>query len=129
MRTSVKIVIYALLFSFNGLNSQTFLNGSFEIHTVSSDQINMTNPAFNGIMANTFAFGTYGDMDVITSGSWGGSAGGQQGSWYVALTGGGTDMFSMRLSAPLVAGTTYTVRFYDRCDAGFASTRILIGQS
>ncbi len=112
----------------NKINSQSFLNGSFEINTVVGDQINMTNPAFNAAMANTFAFGSYGDMDIITSSTWGGG-GAQNGAWYVALTGGGTDAFSMKLAAPLVSGTTYTISFYDRADGGFASTNIQIGQS
>src|SRR5690242_12780899 len=88
-----------VLFFFPGkASSQSFLNGSFESNSVSGDQINMTNAAFNAAMANTFAFGSYGDMDIITSSTWGPP---QSGSWYVALTGGGTDIITLKASAPL----------------------------
>lgn len=53
-----------------------------------------------------------GDMDIITSNAYCGLA--QNGAWYVALTGSGTDAISLKLSSPLSAGQTYTISFYDR---------------
>ncbi|MEI6124662.1 MAG: hypothetical protein WCQ95_13675, partial [Bacteroidota bacterium] len=107
---------------------QTFLNGDFEINTAGGiDQINLTNPAYNAMMANSVAFGSYGDMDIITSAVY--SGGPQSGLWYVALTGGGTDMCSLTLSAPLVLGTSYTISFYDKGDANFVPTPVIIGLS
>lgn len=92
--------------------SQTFLNGSFENNTAGIDQINLSNAAFNGFMANTIAFGSFGDMDIITSATYCGLA--QSGSWYTALTGGGTDAITMELSVPLIAGNSYTITFWDK---------------
>src|SRR3954471_1423316 len=91
---------------------QTVLNGDFENTTASSDQINLSNTAYNSEMANSFSFGSYGDMDIIKSATYCGNA--QSGNWFVAFTGGGTDAISLTLSAPLVAGGSYTVSFYDR---------------
>ena len=78
--------------------AQTFLNGDFEKNSaiIGSDQINLSNPAFNTMMSNTYAFGTYGDMDIINTNTYSGAA--QKGSWFVAFTGGGTDAISMELS-------------------------------
>jgi gliding motility-associated-like protein len=115
------------IFTFS-VYGQSFLNPSFEINTAGTDQINLTNPAFNGMMANTVAFGSYGDMDIITSTTW--CASGHLSNWYVALTGSGTDAFSMRLNvnAPLVAGNSYTISFWDRSCWSF-SPQVEIGQS
>ena len=129
-------IVIALLIGGNSF-AQNLLNGDFEINSCGgTDQINLINSQFDGYMPNTFAFGTWsgggpggGDMDIITSGSWGGSSGGQSGSWYVALTGGGTDMFAMELCAPLVAGTTYTLSYWDRKDASYYSDSTQIGLS
>lgn len=103
----------------NGISAQGFLNGSFENNTAgATDQINLSNAGFNGFMANTNAFGTAGNMDIIRTATWGGS-GAQHLTWYVSLTGNGTDAIAMTLCAPLVAGTTYTISFWDRKDPGY----------
>src|ERR1043165_8564627 len=102
---------FTLSLSFSG-TAQTFLNGDFEINTAGVDQINLSNAAFNGMMSNTIAYGSFGDMDIITSGTW--CSGAQNGLWYTALTGSATDAITMQLSAPLVAGNTYTMSFWDR---------------
>ena len=117
----------AALLSFN-LSAQTFLNGSFENNTAVADLINLSNIDFNAAMSNTTAFGTTGNMDIITSTTWGGGSA-QNGNWYVALTGFGTDMFAMELSTPLVIGASYTISFWDRSDVGFTPTAILVGVS
>ena len=115
--------------------AQTFLNGDFEINTAVNDQINLTNSAFNGFMSNSFAFGDYGgggagggDMDIITSATYCGVS--QNENWYVALTSGGTDAFSLTLSAPLITGHSYTMTFYDRVCASIGmGSPIIIGVS
>ncbi|MEW6468822.1 MAG: PKD domain-containing protein [Bacteroidota bacterium] len=104
-------VFFFFLFCFSG-KAQTFLNGSFENHTATVDQINLSNGAFNAIMANTVAFGSFGDMDIITSATYCGLA--QDRCWYVALTGSTTDAITMELSAPLVTGNSYTISFFDK---------------
>lgn len=119
----------SLLFVSAFCSAQTFLNGSFEVTTAGpGDAINLANAGFNGFMSNTNAYGTTGNMDIIQSGTWGGG-GAQHCKWYVALTGSGTDAITMRLSAPLVTGTTYTISYWDRKDAGFPGFSIQIGLS
>jgi len=109
-------------------NAQNFLNGDFENNSAGGgDQINLSNAAFNSMMPNTTAFGTYGDMDIITSATYSGLA--QSGNWYVAFTGSGTDMIAMQLSAPLVAGNSYTISFYDRGASGYTPYPFQIGLS
>ena len=104
---------------------QSFLNGSFEFNIAGINQINITNSQYNNFMANSFAFGNFngggpngGDMDIITSNAYCGLA--QNGAWYVALTGSGTDAISLKLSTPLTSGQTYTISFYDRFCSGFS---------
>lgn len=106
---------------------QTFLNGDFENHTATSDQINLTNPDYNSMMANSVAYGTYGDMDIISSASYGGLA--QNGTWYVGFTGGLTDAITMELSSPLIAGTTYTLSYWDRAWDSFTADPVRLGVS
>jgi gliding motility-associated-like protein len=118
-----------LIFVTGFCSAQTFLNGSFEVTTSGpGDAINLSNAGFNGFMANTNAYGTTGNMDIIQSGTWGGG-GAQHCKWYVALTGSGTDAITMRLSAALVTGTTYTISYWDRKDPGFVGFPIQIGLS
>lgn len=109
-------VFLILFFSLSKAFPQAFMNGSFENNSASADQINLSNAAFNAMMANTVAFGSYGDVDIITSSSWGPP---QSGSWYIGLTGGSTDIVTMKLTAPLIAGNTYSIKFWDRGNAGF----------
>jgi gliding motility-associated-like protein len=108
--------------------AQNFLNGSFEINTAVTDQINLGNPAFNGFMSNVNSWGTTPNLDIIRSATWGGG-GAQHCTWYIALTGSGTDAFNMTLSAPLVAGNTYTISYYDRKDGAWPGFPIQIGVS
>ncbi len=99
---------------------QSILNGDFENNFALGDQINITNAQFDNLMMDSNAFGNWngggengGNVDIITSASYCNSAA-QQGSWYIALTGGGTDAISLKLSTPLNTGQTYTLSFYDR---------------
>ncbi len=109
--------------------SQSFLNGDFEKTTApfGVDQINLSNAVFNTMMENTFAFGTYGDVDIINTPTYSGAA--QHGSWFVALTGGGTDKITMELSSALIAGKSYSITFWDKAGAGFQPQPIQIGVS
>ncbi|MFL5763157.1 MAG: gliding motility-associated C-terminal domain-containing protein [Bacteroidia bacterium] len=124
MKHFLRSISLGLIFlSANPFNSgaQTFLNGDFEINTAGTDQINVTNAAFNGFMASTIAYGSYGDMDIIQSATYCGLA--ENGLWYTALTGSSTDAITMQLSAPLVAGTSYTITFWDRgCWGSFSAS-------
>ena len=105
------LMMPAVLLSCSGF-AQTILNGDFEDTPVIINQINMTNADYNTYVANSFAFGTAGNMDIIRTNTFCGYP--QHGTWFVAFTGGGTDAISLTLSAPLVQGNSYTVSYYDR---------------
>lgn len=111
------IALFALAL-LNKSHAQNFLNGNFEVNTAGADQINITNAAFNGFMANTVAFGPSGNMDIINSGTYCGFR--QSGCWYIAFTGLANDAVSMRLSAPLAVGTTYNIAFWDKACVAFS---------
>jgi hypothetical protein len=125
----ISAIFIVPLLSETMVHSQTFLNGNFEKHTVpyGTDEINLSNASFNTKMDNAFAFGTYGDVDIISTANYSGLA--QDGSWFVALTGGGTDIISMELSSPLVKGNAYTITFWDRASNGFTPQPFQIGVS
>ena len=115
--------------SINSVNSQSFLNGDFEktTATIGTDLINLTNADFNSKMESTFAYGSYGDMDIINTATYNGLP--QNGSWFVALTGGGTDAISMELSSKLISGKTYTISFWDRGSSNYQPQPFQLGIS
>jgi gliding motility-associated-like protein len=109
--------------------AQAFINGDFENNTspAGTNQVNLSNASYNAMMANSIAFGSYGDMDIITTAIYDGPP--QSGSWYVAFTGGGSDAISLELTSPLVAGNSYTVSFWDRAPASWIPQPFQIGVS
>ncbi len=107
---------------------QVFLNGNFENNSASGDLINLSNADCNSKLRDVNSFGTYGDVDIIKSSSYGGS-GAQDGSWYLGLTGGGTDIVALTLNAPLIQGKVYTISFYDRKTGSYPVSPIQIGLS
>ena len=108
---------------------QTIINGNFETNTAGSDdQINLSNSASNAMLPYVNSFGSYGDVDIIKSLTYGGS-GAQDKTWYLGITGGGTDIIAMSLTQPLVAGKTYSFSFYDRKHNGYTANPIQIGIS
>lgn len=110
------------------LSAQCFVNGDFENHKATHDEINLSNTAFNGMMPGVTSFGSYGDVDIIRSSDYGGS-GAQSKNWYIALTGGGTDIVSIELTQPLTQGKKYTISFYDRAASGYRANPIQLGLS
>jgi hypothetical protein len=131
MKTIIyKIAVFAIILSrFNSASAQAFLNGDFENNTavIGTDQINLSNANFNANMPSTFAFGTYGDMDIINTTTY--SGGPQKGNWFVAFTGGGTDIISMELTSELIKGKQYTISFWDKAGSGFIAQPFQIGVS
>lgn len=107
---------------------QAFLNGDFEHNSASGDQINMSNDDCNQKIRDLHSFGTYGDVDIIRSSTYG-SSGAQNGTWYLGLTGGGTDIVALSLSDPLLKGKVYSISYYDRKTSGYAVSPIQIGLS
>jgi gliding motility-associated-like protein len=129
----LKRILFTLLFIYiTESRGQTILNGSFENNTAGVDQINLTNVNYNSLMSNSFGFGVLftiqGNIDIITSSTYCG--GPQNGNWFVALTSGGSDAFSLTLSSPLVAGNSYTLSFYDRSGSPYTlGSAVQIGVS
>jgi hypothetical protein len=92
---------------------QKILNGSFEANIANIDRINLNNTSYDSFMYNSRSFGTFPNIDIITSDKYCGFKA-AEGKWYVALTGGGSDALSLKLDSNLVAGYTYTLSFYDK---------------
>jgi hypothetical protein len=110
-------------------NAQTFINGDFELTSATDgvDEINLSNENYNQKMKFSHAFGTYGDMDIISTSTYDGLP--QHGKFFVAFTGGGTDAISMELTEPLKAGENYTISFWDRGSSGYVPQAFQIGIS
>lgn len=125
----MRAIIFILLFLlFQKVYSQNFVNGDFEKTSAVSDQINLSNNTLENMLPGVYAFGSYGDVDIISSGSYGGG-GAKNGRWYIALTGGGTDIVALELSQALVKGQVYKLSFYDRKDSRYLASPIQIGLS
>ncbi len=127
MRRYILIVVMSVCYRVTF--SQNFVNGSFENNTANgTDQINLPNTNLNAMLTGVNAFGSYGDVDIIKSSTYGGG-GAQDKEWYLGITGGGTDIIALSLTAPLVAGKTYSLSFYDRKDNAHPVNHIQIGLS
>lgn len=126
MKSLLKILLF-VLFVNNYAFSQQFTNGSFENNTVTVDQINLSNSDFNSMMSDCNGYGTNGNLDIITSSTYSGGA--NEGDWFIALTGNGTDELSLKLSSPLISGQTYTISFFDKAHTTIAAKPIEIGLS
>jgi hypothetical protein len=123
------LILIGFIFTYSIAGAQTFLNGNFEktTSTLGVDDINLSNDAFNQKMSYSYAFGSYGDMDIISTAIYNGLP--QEGNYFVAFTGGETDAISMELSSPLIPGKSYTISFWDRASSGYAPQPFQIGVS
>src|SRR6187402_2973513 len=101
MKAFVTSTFLFLLFTVFSSSGQSILNGSFENNTAGINQINLSNAAFNSMMPYCTGFGSFGDIDIITTNVYCGLA--QDASWYVAFTGTGSDAIAMSLSSPFLA--------------------------
>lgn len=122
------LILFCLVALVNFCFGQNIINGNFEIHSATYDIINMSNSESNSKLRDIYSFGSYGDVDIIKSTTYGGG-GAQDGTWYLAITGGGTDIIAMTLSQPLVQGKKYTLSFYDRKDNSYPASPVQIGLS
>lgn len=120
----------ALLFTINSIVSpaQTILNGDFENNSATGDLINLSNAECNTKLRDSYSFGSYGDIDIISSSTYGG-AGAQHGKWYIGMTGGSTDVLALKLSSPLTKGRLYNLSFYVRRPSEYQASGIQIGIS
>lgn len=126
MKKKTQLSIFALfcLFLFQ-INAQTFLNGSFETTTASSSCLYAyPNSTFSSIMSNTNAYGSHGQMDILSNtcaiaiaGTVSGIPHGTRAiairaHGYYASTGANRDEVALRLSGPLTVGTPYNLSFW-----------------
>jgi len=126
---NIFLLISLFLFSASSF-AQQLLNGDFENSTASADLINLDNSSFNSYMSDCYAFGYYGNIDIITSTTYC-SIGCESGDWYIALTGSGTDAMSMKINQPLTEGYSYSISFNDRwCNfGGYINHKFVFGLS
>lgn len=87
--------------------------------------------SFDAMMSDCHAFGSADQLDILSSTCGYGTA--ENGTHFVGLAvdinNTLTDGFSMKLSAPLVAGNAYTLSFYNRKDPGYGANLLEIGYS
>ncbi|MEO5675846.1 MAG: carbohydrate binding domain-containing protein [Chitinophagales bacterium] len=126
-------ITVVLLFFYCFCHAQIFLNGSFETTTGSACDYNLSNTTFDSKMSDCFAYGTGNEIDIMSS-CLPYCPGAQSGTYYVAVantTGSTPDGFTMKLSAPLVAGLSYTMSFWDHGDNSmtYQPTPVQIGVS
>lgn len=117
------------LLSSSTLTSQNLLNGGFELNNAACG-INLQNNTFNQTVPFVQAFGAQSEVDVLNGNCGFGAA--AQGSDFIALySNNGSDAVAMQLSAPLEAGKTYTLRFYDKNGLGMnqPQCRVQVGLS
>ncbi|MBI5708498.1 MAG: PEP-CTERM sorting domain-containing protein [Armatimonadetes bacterium] len=92
-------------------SANMILNGDFESNSASGDMYNLSNGGFTSTMSNTTGYGSGGELDIMTTSTYGFAP--QSGSWKVGMaTGIGTDAFSFDLSGSILNGTSYTLSFY-----------------
>lgn len=91
---------------------QAFFNGSFESNLVLNDTINLSNTAFGQKMNFCASFGTQAGLDILTDNYC--FIGSQSGNWFIGMSGGGSDAFSLEVNTNLIQGQLYQISFYDR---------------
>jgi type IX secretion system substrate protein len=109
------IIVYT-----NGQN--LLLNGSFENNLCNpnfSGALNMSNHNYDSLMSYSHSFGSEGNIDICNKGS-GYCGAAENGIWYLGLTSGGTDAFSLELSSSIISGKEYSLQFYTRADSIYA---------
>lgn len=101
-----------ILVTFYSAVGQTFLNGSFENNLILNDTINLSNAAFIQKMPYCGSFGTQAGLDILANNYC--LIGPQSGNWYIGMSGGGSDAFSLEINTNLSLGQLYQISFYDR---------------
>ncbi len=117
------ILTFVFLFCFEQISiAQNFLNGSFEINTSSPCNYNLSNATFTATVSFTVAYGGGGELDIMGPGAGCPYGTPECGNWHIGMaypSAGSPDAFTMELSAPLVAGNTYTMSFWDKGDGTY----------
>lgn len=115
------------------LNAQAILNGSFEATSSGGCNYNMNNVTYNGLMSNSVAFGAYQSLDIVISGCYIPSVPHGTKAVSIANNPGNNSLgeaISLALSAPLIAGNSYTLSFQALAITSFGPQgNLLIGAS
>jgi hypothetical protein len=117
-----------LCFGVGIANSQTFLNGDFEINSASNCEYNLANADYSSKMNNSWAFGSGEEVDIQTFVC--GYDTPPSNNWFVSLskdTDGNCDAISLELSHKLVAGNQYQISYMSSALTG--DTRLQFGLS
>ena len=120
-----KICLFStmLFLSIMNVNSQSFLNGSFENTTVTACTYNINNTAFNSVMSNVIGFGLAAELDIQKLDCYISSI--PDGDFVVSLNAkalsNNVDAIALELSSPLVSGESYTVTFKAQANTEFST--------
>ena len=122
-------MLTALLLILNpslSLFSQAFLNGDFEINTITECAYNNKNSEFNVAMNDCFASGQAGEIDIFTSNCDFGSP--ANGDWFIAIATweNKEDIVTLKLDDTLVEGSIYQIDYFQRSNATFSDLDSLI---
>jgi hypothetical protein len=97
----------------SGASANIINNGDFE-HTIAPNSLfNLTNVDFGSYMQNAVAFGAASELEIIERADYGVAA--PSGLWKVGMHQRpiiGADAFSLSLTVPVTAGSTYSLSFY-----------------
>ena len=121
-RLPLNVIFIFLLLMSGKMYAQSFLNGSFEINTSSACNYNLSNATFTSLVANTVAYGTGAELDILGPGGSCPYGVPECGNWHIGMaypSTGNPDAFTMQLSAPLIAGNSYTMSFWDQGDGTY----------
>jgi len=120
-KTLLTLVIFATSLSATPTRANLILNGDFELNNATETEFNLTNSEFNNFVPSTTAFGNNEEIDLVTSDDF--HIVPQSGNWKLGLNtlSGAVDAFSLDLSVPVVAGTTYNLQFFGARLIGRAS--------
>ena len=109
--------IFLTLFCINVItfcSAQNFVNGSFELNT-GFCIVNGDNATITSNVTGIDAYGCGNEMDLMNNTCGYGTA--YEGNYFLCFANGAytcPDACTMQLDAPLVAGNTYTISYYDR---------------
>lgn len=98
--------------------AQDFINGSFELNSVTDCQYNISNSSFNALMSNVRGIGDREMLDIFYDTKCSSFGTAQDGHYYCDVE-NPVDFYiptalSLELTAPLTAGKSYTFSYYDK---------------
>jgi PEP-CTERM motif-containing protein len=128
LKTAVLVVALTLIpLSLDATN--IILNGDFEDNTSVGTSFNLPNATYNGLLANSTAFGLGNEIDLVTGSDL--EIPPQSGSWKLGLRDApsGSDAFSLTLSTPMVLGNNYALQFFGANTNGIPPAQFEIGVS